>query len=1167
VPEVQLADLVCVRSRFVRSVALVRDWELPDAVEGYLLTPAGLDVLGRLAASLRGNSATRSWSVTGPYGSGKSAFALFAAHAFCGGPAAGPARAAIKQHAPAIAKGLFQSTGPLAKSSLCPVLLTGSREPLEAALAAALARSLKARGIRPPKGLAEFTAEGADRTTRLVTLYEEALGLVWRNGDAGLLLVVDEFGKYLEYAATRTDDGDVFALQSLSELAARSGTPFLIVTILHQAVERYSANVSVARRQEWGKIQGRFEEVAFEEPTEQVLRLLAKALEPTGTSDARKTLDRHIREVAGEAWGLGFRTGTLDRKEFGEVLAACAPLHPTTALLLGPLFKRLAQNERSLFAFLSSGEPFGFQDFITREKWGKSGRTFRLDRLYDYVTAALGSALYSQHRGKHWAEVQSALDRLRDAPALEVRVAKAVGLVQAVGYSAGVPASKDFLRFAFAGEAAEKEIDEAIAALDRRSVIVYRRHADSYALWEGSDVNIEGRIEEARRAVDPSRQLTSYLVDLAPPVSHAARKHSHRTGTLRYFEASYANAGTLPDILARPFGSADGRVVYCLPVSPEDRVAIEQRLKAGTPPGVLVALPGDIGELKEACVELACLHWVGQHTPELAGDGTARRELRARLATAEHALGMQIRRLFLPSAGGRCHWFYQGGERSFATPRHLNGFLSDVCDRVYSSTPTWQNELINRRALSSSATAARRDLIEAMIAHTAEEALGIQGTPPERSMYESILAAPGLHRKDKESGEWGFQPPKRKTDPALADVWRAIDRFLTETETHPGRVADLFAMLRTAPFGLKDGVLPVLLAAVLLHYDTEVALYSEGTFVPTLHVTLFEQLMRDAAGFEVQRCRIVGPRAEVFSKYAAMLSSAMGQRMAEEPTLLQVVRPLLKFKKGLTDYVGKTEKLGNAAKAVYAVFSETRQPDQLLFKDLPVACGAEPFGSKGVAGAAADAFFGTLRGALVELQQAYPRLQAEVGHVLVGAFKLTSPVAQARPELTHKAKLVSDLAVDAKLKSFICRALDTASDDQQWVESLASLLANKPTRSWNDEDRAKFEVNLALTARTFQHFHALAFDAEQGGAPILDGDATALRVAVTLPNRTDVERVVRIPARLADRAGLLRADIRRALADAGMDDQPEVGAAVLAQVVRDLLAEDGPEQAGNKEGI
>src|SRR5436305_692786 len=82
------------------------------------------------------------------------------------------------------------------------------------------------------------------------------------------------------------------------------------------------------------------------------------------------------------------------------------------------------------------------------------------------------------------------LERLHDATSLEIRVAKAIGLVQALGYSAGVPASWDFLRCALgSAEVREKSIDAAIKALEDRSAVVYRRHAGSYALWEGSDVD------------------------------------------------------------------------------------------------------------------------------------------------------------------------------------------------------------------------------------------------------------------------------------------------------------------------------------------------------------------------------------------------------------------------------------------------------------------------------------------------------------------------------------------------------------------------------------------------------------------------------------------------------------------------------------------------------
>ena len=74
-----LDTFVVVRPRFARSVSLVRDAERPDALDGYILTPIGRDVLRRLADALRGDSPTRTWSLTGPYDSGKSAFALFAA--------------------------------------------------------------------------------------------------------------------------------------------------------------------------------------------------------------------------------------------------------------------------------------------------------------------------------------------------------------------------------------------------------------------------------------------------------------------------------------------------------------------------------------------------------------------------------------------------------------------------------------------------------------------------------------------------------------------------------------------------------------------------------------------------------------------------------------------------------------------------------------------------------------------------------------------------------------------------------------------------------------------------------------------------------------------------------------------------------------------------------
>jgi hypothetical protein len=101
----------------------------------------------------------------------------------------------------------------------------------------------------------------------VVGLFEESLAFLDRssNGADGLLLVIDELGKFLEYGASHPDQGDVFVLQGLAEAAARAERPFLVLPVLHQSLGRYAEHVSPRRRAEWAKVQGRFEDIAFEE--------------------------------------------------------------------------------------------------------------------------------------------------------------------------------------------------------------------------------------------------------------------------------------------------------------------------------------------------------------------------------------------------------------------------------------------------------------------------------------------------------------------------------------------------------------------------------------------------------------------------------------------------------------------------------------------------------------------------------------------------------------------------------------------------------------------------------------------------------------------------------------------------------------------------------------
>lgn len=1089
-----LDKLVVVSPRFARSVSLVRDAHRPNALDGYILTPTGRDVLRRLSDALRGDSATRAWSLTGPYGSGKSAFALFAAQLLAGEEEVRHrARKLLADWDPELAERFFGASGPLPRKvgRLCPVLVTGSRQPLATALAASLASSLRAIGRRRPPHIVEHLERLADQPSvsgkTIVALFEEANAYLRKKfgNAAGILLIVDELGKFLEYGATNPEQGDVFVLQELAESATRSKRPFLFVTILHQALDRYAEHMSANRRAEWAKVQGRFEDVAFEEGTEQILRLLSHAIRQQDADADLRPLRKQAKAAAQEALALGLRCGSMNPTELKNCLADCYPLHPLTAFILGPLFRQFAQNERSLFAFLASSEPFGFQEFL-RQHTLKDG-AYRLDHLYDYVMASLGPTLFAQTRGKLWAEVQSALDRLHDASELEIRVAKIIGLLQALGGAAALPATDGILQAALKGVAAEAEIAGAFQALKLRSVIVFRRHTGSYALWEGSDVDIDDRLQAARQSVEREQSLAAFLTRQVPPQPLIARRHYFQTGTLRYCEVCYADrsafqADLFENHLSRNLGAADGRIVLCLPRDADDREAMQSFIQTTTEAPIIAALPQDVYDLRELCHELVCLRWVVQHTPELETDRTARREIHARLAIAEQNLRSHLEWVFAPRNKGGCTWFYKGQTVHVSSQRELNDLVSRLCDEVYPSTPHWRNELINRRSLSSSAAAARRNLIEAMIEHPAEENLGLTGNPPELSMYKTLLKASGLHRK-KKSGIVGFYPPANNAEPAVRELWKAIDGFLEATEGARKSVENLFAQLRRPPFGLKDGVLPVLLAAVLVDDHARIALYEEGSFVPRPNAAVFERIFRSPQKFELQRFRIVGPRAEVFQQYAAMLTRTSG-----EPDLLGIVRPLVRAVKELPDYVGKTRQISETAQRILRAVKEARQPDRLLFADLPVACGCPEFEATGTVEAGQmEAYFTTLRSGFSELQRAYPELLAEIERLLYNAFGQQGPLATARKEIEHAARYVLNVAVDQKLKAFLMRAADTESEDSTWLESIATLLAGKPPTHWDDQDKARFEVQLAASARSFEHFRVLAFEMEQSGVALLDG--------------------------------------------------------------------------------
>lgn len=1011
-------------NRFMRSIHLVRDYSLQGiGVRDYQVTPLVLQTLERIVAGLHPESASRAFSIIGPYGSGKSAFGVFLAY-FLHRDLSGRQRLITEYSTGSIPDPLLFDA-----PSLLPVLVSGNNASLRTAILEALARllatlsPLRDRRLKLPRLLVDAARDPDIDPQRVADLFQETSLLVkQRTVFRGLVLIIDELGQFLDYAARQRHTGDLFVLQTLAETVARSSTTIdLVVTILHQAFDQYAGSVSATRRDEWAKVQGRYIELPFQEPPSQLIRMVGRALRPSSGDPFAPIRRRWAETVALESWCLGLCPTDMEEHEWCDLVAQAYPLHPTVLLALPHLMRQLAQNERSLFAFLTSNEPWSVTDFLTSSAADQQGTipVYRLTHVYAYVATNLGAGLFTHARGQRWAEIAEARTLLADRDQELTDVLTTIGVLNALGQHRSLRARRSIISFALTDQTSHERIERALAELEACKHVTYRLHRDSFVLWEGSDLDLDGMRQEAWREVEDRYTQVQLLQRYAPTTPFVARRHSYRTGAVRAFRVRFVDSGMLHEVPGSAhdvLNEADGEVVYVFPIDDDEQVRAEawalhpDRI---IEPWRIVVVPLRMYAIRELLRDVAALEQVLHNRPELERDRAARREVSARLAEAQQALNVVIHDVF---GWKNSRWFWRGQEIGITSARLVDEVLSQACDTTYALTPHFWNELIIRRQLSSSAAKARRNLIEAMVLHEHEELLGLTGFPPERAIYESILRQSGLHRC-RRPGAWGFGPPFDDDPLRVRPTWDAIQQFFASTEDGARPLTELYARLEAPPYGIKSGVLPILMIAAYLERAGELAIYEHGNYVLQPDIALFERMLRRPGDFSVRCSRVIGAREQALRYLTSALAPDVPEQSGQ-PKLLDVVKPLFRQITRLPAYARTTRRLSDRAIAVRQAFLKARAPDELLFDLLPRACGLAPLlAGDSLQDDTIDVFFTTLRNALRELQEAYPRLIEEVGDQIRRAFGSTTSGSMLREELLRRYTAVAHLTGDSTVRA------------------------------------------------------------------------------------------------------------------------------------------------------
>lgn len=981
-------------SDFSPSINIKRD---SKAILEYFVTPNSQKVFEMIVGSFQG-TAQRSFNVIGSYGTGKSAFLLALQKTLSG-----------KQD--------FFSDFPKNDLPLFEFMpFVGEYTSIIGMFAKKL-------------GLNVF----ADSSLVVEAIEQYYGGL---EADKGLVLVVDEFGKLLEYALKHNPDRELYFLQQLAELVNDSSRNILWINTLHQGVSAYAFGQSEALKNEWVKVGGRFKDISFNEPVEQLLWLAASKLQsqekvlPTNTNMLVELVTKH------DVFPLSdYLSEQIAKKVY--------PLDILSASMLVLGLREYGQNERSLFSFLNKKEYLNTQNFT----FGDKPVFFDLGFVYDYLVCNHQFVISGNSQHKKWAAIRDALSRIEALDLDEHRLGIAVRLIKVVGLldifcKASANISKNFLVEYLLQTSSNdsKTTKDLFNLLDlEHRIITYRRYLGRYVLTEGTDIDVESELAKMENFVGGIGSLAEKLAGHISLPCVPASRYFHKTGNPRFFAFKVTST---PQPLI-PDGQTDGfiNIVVGGETSQEEIISLSKEHKEA----VLYGFYMNPERLRLLLVEL---EKIKQLKVREDIDRVAFREL----SDLFFHYCTKLERTFARSLYGdqSIQWYFRGKKIDIPNQRSFNWQLSVIFEKVYSASPVIHFEMVNKTKLSSTMQSARKKFIRAMIAQTTEESLGFDAKkyPPQKTIYQILLRQPGIHHKGK------LQNP---TDPSFLPFWQAGEQFLSSTRLGKRNLGELVELWSRRPFKLKKGAIACLLPIFLFAKKDDYALFNEHSFVPAVNADNLELIIKKPEKFTVKAFNLEGVRLEVFNQYRGLLGQYLEQTPGKQD-FIDTIKPFLAFCRQLPSYTLHTKNLSVGAIALRQAIVSAKDFEKTFFEDFPSALGYNLANEQNTPALLRE-YVPALQEAIRELREAFDNLIERFGRHLRSLFGFdensSSGFDEYRETIAFRYQGIKNHLLEQKHKIFLGRLLAQISDKRDWLLAVAQAGLGKKLELAADDDEKK----------------------------------------------------------------------------------------------------------------
>ena len=662
----------------------------------------------------------------------------------------------------------------------------------------------------------------------VVELYTNVIKTIKTKGYTGIFVVYDEFSKYLESNIKDTSNSDIKMLQDFAEKANRSKQDQLhLLLIAHKDIENYIDQLPKEKVDGWRGVSERFNHIEMQSNYGQLYDVMSKAICKTNEFyttyvTEHERLFEHLDNLVKNQKIFN----DLDKIQKSKISKECYPLHPVSTFILPRLSELVAQNERTLFTFLSDNGKNTLSYLLSRPDFIESDENLITpDAIYDYFEPLIKKEVYTSDIYKIYSTVNSILVKIKDN-SLQCKIVKDIATIYLVNQFNYIEPNPATIYNLFPSTQ-KNDVLKAISDLENKEFVLYARKSNGYLkLKAPSSEDVQKIIKNKILKIKNRENVEDILQEYASDIYLYPTAHNEENSLIRYFSFKFISVDELLDVtnwdLKVSMANADGVVYAIFPSSSEQLHKAKElllNLKRSPSLGVFI-VPKHFCKIGDLIFKYKAITVLIEESKD---DDALISEFEIIRDDLDEVINNFVN-IYLRPELGKSDFIYNNKIEDIWRKSHFSALLSKICDDKFNKTPIINNETINRNEISTTTANSSAKVIAGLLTEPLLPKLGLGSSAQEGAIARSILTETGII-------ENFYEKPvicDEAKDKNVNGVIQVIKDFFNSCSVEKQSFSILYEKLTTPKFGigLKKGVIPIFIAVVIHNLLNQIALYS-----------------------------------------------------------------------------------------------------------------------------------------------------------------------------------------------------------------------------------------------------------------------------------------------------------------------------------------------------